>query len=356
MEPMIPPQFRLESYRYQLPPDQIAQRPLASRSASRLLIVDRKKGVTGHAHFADLPSHLRPGDCLVINDTRVVPARLFATKPSGGLVELLFVRQEGPQFVALYKTHRGLQPGTRLTLLDREHQPTPQAVQLVHTDADGTATFQPLGSALPMDLLAAFGHVPLPPYIHRPDEALHDLDSERYQTVYARLDGSVAAPTAGLHFTSDLLERLDAMGVQTCRVTLHVGPGTFRPIKTPDIRQHDVGISMFTISADTATAVNAAIDEGRRVIAVGTTVVRTLETAGMNGRLVAGGGSTRLFVCPGFTFRIVSGMVTNFHLPGSSLLALVSAFAGRTRMMSAYRLAVREGYRFYSYGDAMFIA
>jgi len=351
----IPARFRLESYRYRLPQGQIAQHPLDDRAASRLLILDRHKGVTAHEHFRDLPDHLHQGDCLVINDTRVIPARLFAHKPAGGLVELLTVRVEGPTFISMYGTHRKLKPGTVLTILDRDRNPTNRTLEVGQLHPDGTATLTPCDEVPPLDLLTEYGHVPLPPYIHREDDSLHDIDSKRYQTVYALFDGSVAAPTAGLHFTDSLLDRLTAMGVETHRVTLHVGPGTFRPIKTLDIREHQVGLEAFNVPTSTADAVNSALAQGRRIIAVGTTVVRTLETAGSSGRLRAGSGTSNLFVCPGFHFNIVSGMVTNFHLPGSSLLALVSAFAGRTRVMSAYRLAVREGYRFYSYGDAMLV-
>ncbi len=351
---VVPPRFRLESYRFRLPDDRIAQAPAEPRTASRLLVLDRHTGVRRHASFADLPTFLRPGDCLVVNDTRVVPARLFATKPTGGRVELLVLRSDGRCFDAMYGTHRGLATGIELTILDRDDQPTPHRVCVVEVRGDGTAAFEASSEALPIQ--AACGHVPLPPYIHRDSSALHDLDRERYQTVYARSDGAVAAPTAGLHFTTELLERLAAMGVQTARVTLHVGPGTFRPIKADDVRNHDVGAERYEVGAEAADLVNRALDEGRRVVAVGTTAVRTLETVGASGRVLPGTGATRLFISPGYRFRVVGALVTNFHLPGSSLLVLVSAFAGRRRVMTAYRDAVRRGYRFYSYGDAMLIA
>ena len=350
----VPPRFRLESYRYRLPDDRIAQAPAEPRTASRLLVLDRHTGVRRHACFEDLPTFLRPGDCLVVNDTRVVPARLFATKPTGGRVELLVLGSDGRHFSAMFGTHRGLATAIDLTILDRDDRPTLHRVRVVEVRVDGTATFEASSDAT--GIQAACGHVPLPPYIRRESSVLHDVDRERYQTVYARSDGAVAAPTAGLHFTTDLLDRLSAMGVETARVTLHVGPGTFRPIKAEDVRDHDVGAERYEVGADAAARVNRALDEGRRVVAVGTTAVRTLETVGASGRVVAGRGSTRLFISPGYRFRVVGAVVTNFHLPGSSLLVLVSAFAGRRRVMTAYRDAVRRGYRFYSYGDAMLIA
>jgi S-adenosylmethionine:tRNA ribosyltransferase-isomerase len=352
----IPPRFRLESYRFRLPADRIAQVPAVERTASRLMVLDRRGGIREHATFADLPRFLRPGDCLVVNDTRVLPARLFAAKPTGGRVELLALRPEGDGFEALYGSHRGLAAGTVLELLDRDGTASGVRATVLAIAGGGMARLElPAGTDL-RRVLEAFGHVPLPPYIRRDGGDLHAMDRDRYQTVYARQDGAVAAPTAGLHFTPALLAALEGQGVEVARLTLHVGPGTFRPVKTDDVRDHDVGEERFDVPPATAEAVNRALADGRRVVAVGTTAVRTLETAGATGRVLAGSGATRLLILPGHRFRVVSGLVTNFHLPGSSLLLLVSAFSSRARVLGAYRQAVRLGYRFYSYGDAMFVA
>jgi len=353
--PAVPPRFRLASYRSRLPEDRIAQVPPEHRTDSRLMVLGRRDGVRTHATFADLPAWLRPGDCLVVNDTRVLPARLFARKPSGGLVELLVLSRAGASFSAMYGSSRGLKPGAELGLLDRDGVPAGATAIVTSVAGDGTATLR-LEGADADSALSAWGHMPLPPYIRRTGSEHHALDLVRYQTVYAADAGAVAAPTAGLHFTPALLEQISAQGVEVVRITLHVGPGTFRPVKCDDVREHDVGTEAYRITAAAAESVERARAEGRRVVAVGTTAVRTLETAAQAGRIVACEGDTRMLITPGYRFRVVSGLVTNFHLPGSSLLLLVSAFAGRTRVLAAYREAVRLGYRFYSYGDAMFIA
>jgi S-adenosylmethionine:tRNA ribosyltransferase-isomerase len=351
----IPARFRLSSYLYDLPRERIAQVPAPERTGSRLLVLDRRTGRRSHGTFADLPGRLVPGDCLVINDTRVVRARLFCRKPTGGRVELLVLSRRGAVLDAMFGTHRGLATGAKLEVLDRGGAPAGRFLRVLAVRGDGTASLESADGE-PGALLDAFGHVPLPPYIRRDSGALDALDRERYQTVYAASDGAVAAPTAGLHFTPSLLEAIAGGGIEVVRLTLHVGPGTFKPVKAADVRQHDVGEERFAIPDGAALAVNRALDEGRRVVAVGTTVVRALETAGAGGRVIAGEGATRLLIVPGHAFRVVSAMVTNFHLPGSSLLLLVSALAGRTRVLAAYREAVRLGYRFYSYGDAMLIA
>lgn len=355
----VPPRYRLSSYEYRLPPDRIAQVPAERRTGSRLLVLDRRGGVRSHARFEDLPAFLREGDCLVVNDTRVVPARLFARKETGGLVEVFAVRFDGRGLDAMVRAHRGLRPGTRLTLIGRDGADTDARLRVEARTADGGARLT-LDSASGMtveEVLERHGRVPVPPYIRREDGSLHDLDRERYQTVYARAPGAVAAPTAGLHFDAGLLERLRGMGVIVAPVTLHVGPGTFKPVRVEDIRRHRVDAERYEVPEDTARAVTEALASGRRVVAVGTTVVRVLETLGaQGGRVRAGRGVTRLTIRPGHRFRVVSALVTNFHLPGSSLLVLVSAFAGRERVLRAYREAIREGYRFYSYGDAMLIA
>jgi len=356
MEP-IPPRYRISSYRFDLPEDRIAQVPAVERTESRLLVLERRGGIQAHARFSELPAYLSPGDCLVLNDTRVIPARLFARKPTGGLVEVFAVRTDSRRFSAITRTHRGLKPDTVLRVLDRRAEPTHVQLRVEAIFADGLAELSlvaPDGLSF-RDILARFGHVPVPPYIRRTDDRLHELDKARYQTVYARRDGAVAAPTAGLHFDCALLDRLRQAGVETLFVTLHVGPGTFRPIRDEDIRAHQVDPEFYEMPRETAERLNWARQEGRRIVAVGTTVVRVLETLGARGPIEAGEGFTSLTILPGHRFRIVNALITNFHLPGSSLLVLVSAFAGRERVLRAYREAIRLGYRFYSYGDAMLI-
>jgi S-adenosylmethionine:tRNA ribosyltransferase-isomerase len=351
----IPARYRLDSYRFDLPADRIAQEPAAERAASRMLVLPRRSGPVRHATFRDLPGLLLPGDVLVLNDTRVVPARLFALKPTGGRVELLVLQDEKSRFKAMFGTNRGLRPGTLLEVLDHGGSRTGLRAMVESVGADGSAALEMQGDIDVDGVMTRFGHMPLPPYIRRDDGNHAALDRERYQTIYARSPGAVAAPTAGLHFTPAVLDELRIRGVEVVPVTLHVGPGTFRPVKVEDVRLHDVGEEIYDLPEASAMAINRALAEGRRVIAVGTTVVRTLETAVAGDAVRPGPGSTRLLIFPGHRFRVVSGMVTNFHLPGSSLLLLVSAMAGRMRVLAAYRQAVREGYRFYSYGDAMLV-
>ncbi len=344
-------------YDFDLPDDRIAQVPADRRDHSRLMHLPLAGGEPTDHVFSDVGRFLRPGDCLVLNDTRVFPARLFATKPAGGRVELLALESGGDRFTAMYGTHRGLRAGTTLEILDRHGVPSGRKV-LVESTAEGRATILVKDGDSADDaatLFARFGHMPLPPYIKRPDDTHDDLDLDRYQTVYAENNGAVAAPTAGLHFTPAVLDGLRAAGVETVRVTLHVGPGTFRPIRTDDVRLHDVGTESFVITEESAAAINRALDDGRRVIAVGTTVVRTLESAGADGRVRPGSEATSILITPGYRFRIISGMLTNFHIPKSSLILLVSALVGRTRILDAYRTAVARDYRFYSYGDSMLI-
>lgn len=355
MTATIPPRFSLASYEYALPAGQIAQVPAARRTDSRLMVLPRRAGAPSHGQFTDLPGLLRAGDVLAVNDTRVIPARLFATKETGGRVELLVLDRWPTRLRAMFGTKRGLKVGTELTVSGPDGLPTGTRLSVESVVGDGTA-FLTMGNGEDVDtMLSRLGHMPLPPYIRRDDGRHRDLDRERYQTVFARDPGAVAAPTAGLHFTEELLADLVDRGVEVVRVTLHVGPGTFKPISAADVRQHDVGEEAYAIAPQAAERVNAALAEGRRVVAVGTTVTRALETAGADGRVVAGAGRTRLLIAPGHRFRVVSGLVTNFHLPGSSLIVLVAAFAGRRRVLQAYREAVRSGYRFYSYGDAMLV-
>jgi S-adenosylmethionine:tRNA ribosyltransferase-isomerase len=353
----------LDDYDYWLPPGSIAQAPLAERDASRLLVLNRRTGGLAHHTFAQLPELLRPGDLLVLNDTRVVRARLVGRKRgTAGRAELLLVHPlgggdveaalgepvGGQTWVCLGQASKGLKPGARLDFAEGLEARVEAALPLegqLHVQFDGAGT---LG-----EWLSGAGQLPLPPYIERAPTL---EDSERYQTVYARVPGSVAAPTAGLHFTPTLLERLAAHGIATVSVTLDIGPGTFLPVRTEDEALHKMHPERWRISAAAAAAVTFARDEGRRVVAVGTTVVRTLESAvTASGGLLAGAGETALFLRPGAQFRVVDALLTNFHLPRSTLLMLVAAFAGREKVLGAYRVAVGAGYRFFSYGDAMLV-
>ncbi|HSK80142.1 MAG TPA: tRNA preQ1(34) S-adenosylmethionine ribosyltransferase-isomerase QueA [Thermoanaerobaculia bacterium] len=328
---------------YELPPEAIAQEP-APRGESRLLVLDRE-GPERHARVRDLPQLLRPGDLLVLNDTRVIPARLYATRVGGGggrMEILLLERIDEREWDALVKPGRRAKPGTVLEF------DAGLAAEVTAKDPDGRHR---LRFSEPVERhLDRLGHVPLPPYIERPDT---DEDRERYQTVYARNPGAVAAPTAGLHFSTELLSEIEAAGVEIARVTLHVGIGTFKPVSAERIEEHRMERERYEVGEEAAEAIRRA----RRVVAVGTTVVRTLESAALagGGEVRPGGGSTELFITPGFPFKVVDALLTNFHLPRSTLLMLVSAFAGRERVLAAYEEAIREGYRFYSYGDAMFV-
>ncbi len=346
--------MRLSDFGYELPPELIAQEAPPVRDAARLLRLDRATGGRSHHRVSDLDALLTPGDVLVLNDTRVVPARLIGRRdPSGGRVEcLLLQRLGGGRWDALVHPGQKLKVGSRavfeaggrrleLEVLARHHHGR-RTIRLAAEDGDVDGAVD------------AVGHVPLPPYVKRPDRP---ADRERYQTVYAAARGSVAAPTAGLHFTPALLDRLRARGVERRAITLHVGYGTFEPVRTEEVEAHRVAPERYAVPAATAAAVNRALDEGRRVVAVGTTTTRTLEAAARlhGGRLAPGGGETDLTIHGGFPFRVVGGLLTNFHLPRSSLLLLVCAFAGRGAVLSAYREAVERRYRFYSFGDAMLI-
>jgi S-adenosylmethionine:tRNA ribosyltransferase-isomerase len=342
--------FRLTDYDYELPEASIAQQPAAQRDRSRLLRLERRSGRVSHGRFDDVVELLTSGDVLVRNNTRVIPGRLLGRKETGGQVEALILdyAQGAAQrvFTCLVKASKRPRPGTRL-LFDQGLTATVTALQ------ERTCTLAFEGAADFEQVLERIGHVPLPPYIRRGDT---ETDQRTYQTVYASQKGAIAAPTAGLHFTPELLARLQAKGVTIVDVTLHVGYGTFLPVEADDIRDHRMHAEWFSLPAESAEAVNAAKDKGRRVVAVGTTCVRTLEyCADDRGRLSARSGECDLFIYPGYAFKIVDAMITNFHLPKSTLLMLVSAFAGREKILSAYAEAVRAGYRFYSYGDAMII-
>jgi S-adenosylmethionine:tRNA ribosyltransferase-isomerase len=342
----------LNAFDYALPREAIAQTPTEGRDAARLLVIDRGQGRLDDRHFADLPALLRPGDCLVVNDSRVIPARVLArATPSGSPVEILFLEQAaGGRWRALVRPGRRCRLGATLLAGDEEHA----RLVVVDVETDGARLLERLDGTIP-HLLARHGLPPLPPYIHRFAKPAGE-DWERYQTVYARHPGSVAAPTAGLHFTPEILARLKTRGVEFHALTLHVGPATFRPLRGGPVDGHVLPAERVVLTAEVARAVNAARSERRRVVAVGTTTTRALEGAARReGCVEPLAGHVDLFIRPGHAFRVVDALITNFHLPRSSLLVLVSAFAGRELILSAYAHAVRAGYRFYSYGDAMLI-
>ena len=336
--------MRVADFQFDLPEDQIARHPLAERSGSRLLVLDGPSGAIAHRRFPDLLEFLRPGDLLVFNDTRVIPARLFGQKASGGKLEILVERVlDSHRVLAHVRASKSPKPGSQILLEDGSG-----AEMLVRHDALFELRFdEPV-----LALLERIGHMPLPPYIDRPDE---DADRERYQTVYASKAGAVAAPTAGLHFDEALLEAIAAKGVERAFVTLHVGAGTFQPVRVERIEEHHMHSEWLEVSQAVVDAVEACRARGGRVIAVGTTSVRSLESAAHDGTLKPFSGDTDIFLYPGRPFHVVDALVTNFHLPESPLLMLVCAFAGYAQTMAAYREAVAEGYRFFSYGDAMFI-
>jgi S-adenosylmethionine:tRNA ribosyltransferase-isomerase len=340
--------LRTADFDYTLPPELIAQAPLPQRDASRLLVLDRGAPGLAHRGFRDFPDLVRAGDVVVVNDSRVIPARLLARRAGGGKAEVLLVaREDGGTWRALVK------PGSRVRVGSVLHLDGEDRVEVVAHLAAGARRVRLEGPGGADAVLGRRGRVPLPPYIRRDPTA---LDVERYQTVYAAAPGSVAAPTAGLHFTPAVLEALRRRGAVVARVTLHVGPGTFRPVTASDPAAHRLDPEWYVVPPDAAAAVGAARERGGLVWAVGTTVTRTLESSAEPGRAVrAGFGWTSLFIRPGHTFRVVDRMLTNFHLPRSTLLMLVSAFAGRELVLDAYREAIRERYRFYSYGDAMAI-
>lgn len=361
---------------YPLPPELIASRPTPARDGARLLVLDPLAAggpaALIHAQVRDFAEFLPPGALLVLNDTRVIPARLLGHKESGGRAEIFLVRRLGVTSVeeggrafpaerweALGRSSKPLRPGARVTLApDGAVSTAPMALSVrieARVDPSGLLSvllFSP--SDTPIDAaLSVFGHVPLPPYLRREDEA---ADRERYQTVFARVPGAVAAPTAGLHLSGELLDQIRARGVEIATLTLHVGLGTFQPVTVADLDEHPMHTERFEIPEETAAAVGRARERGAPVIAVGTTVVRALESAAQaEGQVPAGAGETRLLIQPGYRFRVVDQLLTNFHLPASTLLALVSAFAGRARLLAAYQAAIDARYRFFSYGDAMLI-
>lgn len=340
-------------FSYQLPQELIAQYPLAQRSASRLLCLDGSSGQVTHRQFTDVIDQLSADDLLVFNNTRVIPARLWGQKETGGKLEILIERVTGAHTaLAHVRCSKSPRPGTQILLAESEGaQPGDYSLQV--TGREGELFALSSEGSLPVaQILQRIGHMPLPPYIERQDEA---ADQDRYQTVYAEREGAVAAPTAGLHFTDELLARLDEKGVHRATVTLHVGAGTFQPVREDNIEDHVMHAEFVEVDASVCNAVRAARQRGGRVVAIGTTAVRSLESASSSGEIQPFTGDTDIFIYPGYRFRSVDAMVTNFHLPESTLLMLVSAFAGREAILHAYREAVAQRYRFFSYGDAMFI-
>jgi len=335
---------KIEEFDYEIPPHLIAQRPLQPRDASRLMVISRAEGKIEERRFRDIADYLHSDDLLVANDSRVIPARLVGHKvPTGGKVELLLTAKRGDRLWEGLVRGRKVRVGSEV-----EFGVPPSSVRAKVLEVTERGRLLEFDS--PVDL-CQLGEIPLPPYIHEPLK-----EGERYQTVYARREGSVAAPTAGLHFTPQLMEKIRAKGVQFLFVTLHIGPGTFRPVRTEEVEGHTLEAEYGELSPSVAEALNQAKGEKRRVIAVGTTAVRVLETAYREGRITPYKGWTDLYIYPGYRFQVVDALITNFHLPRSTLLLLVAAFAGKELIDEAYQEAIRRGYRFYSFGDAMFIA
>jgi S-adenosylmethionine:tRNA ribosyltransferase-isomerase len=340
--------MNVKDFDYDLPEELIAQDPLEDRSSSRLMVLDRVTGEVEHKHFTDILEYLRPGDCLVLNNTKVIPARLFGVKEdTGGKVEVLLLkRMENDVWETLVKPGKKLRPGARISFGDGILK-----AEVLEIVDEGNRLIKFHYEGIFEEILDRLGQMPLPPYIK------HQLkDKNRYQTVYAKYDGSAAAPTAGLHFTKELLSKVKEMGVDIAEVTLHVGLGTFRPVKVENVSEHHMHSEFYMISAEAAEKINRAKEGGHRVISVGTTSTRTLESAAdENGRIHETSGWTRIFIYPGYEFKVIDALITNFHLPQSTLVMLVSALAGREHVLSAYETAVKERYRFFSFGDAMFI-
>lgn len=343
--------MQLTDFHFDLPPELIAHRPPAQRSGSRLLCMDRRNGAVQHRRFTDLPSLLQPADLLVFNNTRVIPARLFGHKATGGKVEVLLERvMTANQVLAQVRGSKSLPNGSEFLVPDSDGTTVTVSVE----GREGEFLILQFPPALDlMGLLQRIGHMPLPPYIKRNDEP---ADRERYQTVFAERAGAVAAPTAGLHFDTELLAAIKARGIQTATVTLHVGAGTFQPVRVENIADHRMHAEYLEVSEEVCEQVRACRVRGGRVVAVGTTTVRCLETASSSGEIQPFQGDTRIFIYPGYQFRSVDALITNFHLPESTLLMLVSAFSSRENIMAAYQAAIAERYRFFSYGDAMLIA
>ena len=336
--------MKLSDFTYDLPEEKIAQTPVEPRDHSRLMVIHRGDHSIEHKHFYDIIDYLNPGDVLVVNETRVIPARLIGEKPTGGACEILLLKQLAPKkWETLVRPGKKLKPGAQVIfgggrLVATIVETTSDGGRIVDFECEGTMEAA----------LDALGEMPLPPYIHEKLE-----NRERYQTVYTRQEGSAAAPTAGLHFTPELMDRIRNKGIDIVPVLLHVGLGTFRPVKVENVEEHEMHSEYFEVTEDAARRINAARERGSRVIAVGTTSVRTLESAAENGRLMARSGDTNIFIWPGYKYQMVDALITNFHLPGSTLLMLVSALYDREHILDVYNTAVAENYRFFSFGDAM---
>ena len=348
--------MRIDDLDYHLPEELIAQKPADRRDSSRLLVVHRDSGETEHKHFYDIVDYLKPGDCLVMNNSKVLPARLFGVKEgTGARIEFLLIKRiEGDIWETMVKPGKRLKPGDSVLFCEA---PLLRA-HIRDYGADGTRIVEFEYEGIFMERLEEIGSMPLPPYIERPSE---DEDKDRYQTVYCKDEGSVAAPTAGLHFTEELLAKAQEKGVELAYVTLHVGIGTFRPVKVERVEDHSMHFEEYHISEESARAINRAKAEGRRIISVGTTSTRTVESAAYYDeergcmQVKEGSGSTGIFIYPGYEFKIIDSLITNFHLPKSTLLMLISALYDREKILDVYEEAIRERYRFFSYGDAMFI-
>ena len=352
--------MKTSDFKFELPEELIAQDPLPDRSSSRLMVIDKHTGEVTHRHFYDILEYLAPGDCLVLNNTKVIPARLYgAREGTGGRVEVLLLkRMEGDVWDCLVKPGKSARTGQKLVFgnagKDAEgHEIYPLTAEVIDTTPEGNRRIRFSYKGIFEEVLDALGEMPLPPYI------THKLeDKNRYQTVYAKYDGSAAAPTAGLHFTPELLQEVRDRGVKIAEVTLHVGLGTFRPVKVENVLEHHMHSEYYEITEEAARLINETKERGGRVISVGTTSTRTMEasaTSSADGKVHAGSGETDIFIYPGYEFKVIDGLITNFHLPESTLLMLVSALAGREHMLKAYEIAVEERYRFFSFGDACFI-
>ena len=339
---------KTSDFYFDLPEELIAQTPLAQRDSSRLLTLNKTTGETGHHHFYDVADMLRPGDCLVMNDSRVLPARLIGRRETGGACEVLLLIDRGDNvWECLVRPGRKLKPGAKVVFGEGE-----LTGEIVAEVEGGNRLVRFAYEGIFLEVLERLGRMPLPPYIKAELQ-----ESERYQTVYSRVSGSAAAPTAGLHFTPELMAKLEAKGVKLCYVTLHVGLGTFRPVKAENVLEHEMHSEYCVIPQETADAINETKKNGGRVICVGTTSCRTIESwAGEDGTMTARGGWTNIFIYPGYKFKVLDALITNFHLPESTLIMLVSALAGRENVLAAYKEAVEEKYRFFSFGDAMFIS
>ena len=350
--------MRIEDFNYELPEELIAQTPMQQRDECRLMVLDKEHKTVEHRHFYDILNYVNPGDCLVLNDSRVIPARMYGTKESTGAhIEMLLIKRiEGDRWECMVRPGKRLHEGDSVLFEGRTGTVLRAKILGYHDPENGTRLVEFSYDGIFMEVLEDIGSMPLPPYITRPAE---DSDKEMYQTVYSRIDGSVAAPTAGLHFTKELLQKARDKGVRIAYVTLHVGIGTFRPVKVDVIEEHKMHFEECSIDEENAAVINDTMDRGGRIISVGTTSTRTLESMAVledgKYRIKAGATSTDIFIYPGYTFKVVDALITNFHLPKSTLIMLVSALYDREEILKAYRIAVEERYRFFSYGDAMLI-